>query len=156
MKRQTGKNKTRESGEFWLSEMISVCGADRRVDGHFREEVCVGWRVLERPLLTQTYSPHRQEWYVCSRYVHYIATHCQSNLMMESEGLDPSAFPHQSRPHSLCQPESLATTSDPASSCTTRRANGSNLALQIQRSDKTFPHEAAVWDLLYPQLDMTE
>ncbi len=159
MKRHKGEG---EGCEFGLSELISV--SSRQEDWWtLSGRRCVSWRVVERPPLTQMYSPRRKKmcvevlhgWMQCV-YVHYTASHFQSNLMMERVGLDPSAFPHQSQPHSLCQPESLAVTSDPTSSRTTWRANRRKLALQIQRSDTTFPHKAAVWDFLHPQLDTAE
>lgn len=156
-----GDRKGRERGEFGLSGLISVNGTRRRLMDTLGRG-CASWRVVQRPPLAHVLTSEKEMcaevlhvWMHCV-YVHYIASHSQSNLMMERVGLDPSAFPHQSQPHSLCQPESLAATSDPTPSCTTWRANRSKLALQIQRSGTTFPHEAAIWDLFHPQLDMAE
>lgn len=142
--------KERESGEFWLSELISVSG--RREDWWTLQGegvcLCVCRRGAgEASVNTDVLTSEKEN--VCRGVTCVDASgrrtlHCiPLSAVMESVGLDPSAFPHPSQPHSLCQSGTLAVTSDPTPSCTTRRANRSKLALQTQRSGTAFPHEAA-------------
>ena len=110
--------------------------------------VCVCWREAgEASVNTGVLTSEKENvcrGVTCGDASGVCTLHCiPLSVMMESVGLDPSAFPHPSQPHSLCQSGTLAVTFDPTPSCTTRRANRSKLALQTQRSGTAFPHEAA-------------